>query len=173
MAVALWTLAGFAPGVLGFLLFSQFGPVVAVAFWVLASRMSREPQVNGILGWLLPLLLIPVMHRYHPALTFLVAQTLPRAASAGLAWIARPAANAKLPNVTSAGAILAIIIGVIPALLTGVNGLILIVAAALVVRIVQAFSYRQYEGITASSLGWTRQLVEFAVLAISPPESFL
>lgn len=173
MVVALWTLAGFAPGVLGFLLFRQLGPIIAVAFWVLASRMVREPQVKGIIGWLLPLLLIPVMHRYHPALTFLVAQTLPRAAAAALAWIARPAANAKLPNVTSVGAVLAILVGLVPALLTGVNGLFLIVAALLIIRIVQAFSYRQYEGITASSMGWTRQLLEIAVLAISPPESFL
>ncbi len=173
MVVAVWTLAGVAPGVLGFLIFRQWGPIVAVAFWVLASRITREPKAKGIAGWLLPLLLIPTMHLYHPAWTFLVAQTLPRAASAGLAWIARPAANAELPRVTSAGAIVAILIGLVPALLAGRHSVLLIVAALLVVRIVLAFSYRYQEGITNSSLGWTRQLLEIAVLIISPPESFL
>jgi hypothetical protein len=157
---------------LGFLIFRQLGPFPAIAFWVLASRLSREPQVKGIAGWLSPLLLVPVIHLYHPAWTFLVAQTLPRAASAALAWISRPAANAELPNVTSAGAICAMVIGFVPAIFAG-QGLLMIVAAMLVVRVVQAFSYRNNEGITRSSLGWTRQIVEIAVFVISPPESFL
>jgi hypothetical protein len=173
VVVALWTLAGFAPGAMGFLIFRQWGPLATAAFWVLASRITREPQAKGIAGWLLPLALVPAMHLYHPAWTFLVAQTLPRAAAAGLAWIARPAAKAELPNVTSAGAILALVIGLVPAVLAGSHSLLLIVAVALIIRIVQAFSYRQYEGITSSSMGWTRQLAEIAVLAISPPESFL
>jgi hypothetical protein len=158
---------------MGFLVFRQFGPIAAVAFWVLASRMTREPRAKGIAGWLLPVLLVPVMHRYHPAWAFLVAQTLPRGAAAGLVWIGRPAAKPHLPNVTTAGAILSMLMGLVPALFAGGHWPFLIVAALLVVRIVLAFSYRYSDGITASSMGWTRQLLEISVLVISPPESFL
>jgi hypothetical protein len=148
-----------------------------IVFWMLASRMTREPQIKGIAGWLLPLLLVPVLNRYPPNLfapmAFLIAQTLPRAATAVLAWIGRPAAKPELPNVTTAGAICAIILGVVPVVFAGPFGAVLLLLAGIVTRIVLSFSYRFNKGITASSLGWTRQLLELSVLIIWPPESIL
>lgn len=173
MVVALWTAAGLAPGVLGYLVFQQWGPIALAAFWVIASRAAREPQVKGVAAWLLPLLLVPVLTRYPPNLilpvSFVAAQTVPRAAMAVLAWIGRPAAKAKLPNVSSLGAILSIAIALTVLVLVGSFGALVAVAAGLAVRIVLSFSYRYREGITASSLGWTRQLLEIAVLTIWPP----
>jgi hypothetical protein len=173
MVVALWTLAGLAPGVLGYLVYQQWGPLWTIVFWVVVSRASREPKVDGIAGWLLPVLLIPMLHRNMSPMGFVMAQTLPRAAMAVLAWIGRPAAHANLPHVSTPGTILSIIIALVPVVAFGLYGAIAAVATAIVVRMVLDFSYRYNHGISRSSMGWTRQLLEIVVLAIARPGSTL
>lgn len=167
MVVALWTLAGVAPGILGYVVYQQWGPIWTVVFWVVVSHASREPKAAGIAGWLLPLLLIPVLDRSLSPFGFVVAQTLPRAAMAVLGWIGRPAADAKLPHVSTPGAIVAIVIALVPAAALGLYGAIAMAAAAVAIRIVLDFSYRYQQGISRSSMGWTRQLLEIVVLAIA------
>jgi hypothetical protein len=66
------------------------------------------------------------------------------------------------------------LIAAVPMVAFGLYGGIAAVAAAVVVRIVLDFSYRYKQGISRSSMGWTRQLLEIVVLAIArPPEASL
>lgn len=167
MVVALWTLAGLAPGILGYVVYQQWGPIATVVFWVAVSRASREPKAGGIAGWLLPVLLIPVFRRDLSPMGFVMAQTLPRAAMAVLGWIGRPAADAKLPEASTPGAMLSILVALVPVVIVGLYGVMAAAAAAIVVRIVLDFSYRYKQGISRSGMGWTRQLLEIVVLAIA------
>ncbi len=106
--------------------------------------------------------------------SWIVAFILSRAAGTALLWIARPAANAILPPVTSTLALVELIIGFIAALWTGWHAPLLLVMAAVTVRIVMAISYRVWGGIRIMSLLTVRIVVAVAGIVIARlPESFL
>jgi hypothetical protein len=103
-----------------------------------------------------------------------VAFILSRASGTALLWIARPAANAILPPVTTTLAIVELVIGFVAALWTGWHAPLLLVLAAATVRIVMAVSYRVWGGIRIVSLLTVRIVVAVAGIVIARlPESSL
>jgi hypothetical protein len=96
-------------------------------------------------------------------LVVVASQVLSRVASAGLLWMARPAANAELPRISSLGAAGAIATGLLIAWLAG---WVLAVVAILVARAVLILAYRSSGGIGRESLGWARQVTEILILII-------
>jgi hypothetical protein len=96
-----------------------------------------------------------------------------RAAGTALLWIARPAANANLPAMTSRQAVLELAVGIAAALWIENNALLLIAVTALIVRAVLGFSYSSWGGIHRASLLWVRLLSAVTAVAIAVlPESY-
>jgi hypothetical protein len=105
---------------------------------------------------------------------WIVAFVVSRVAGTTLLWIARPAANADLPPVSSRQATLELAIGIAAAIWTGWNAPPVLVAAAVIVRLVMAFSYRKWGGIHRASYHTARIAVLLTTLFIaSLPESSL
>jgi len=92
---------------------------------------------------------------------------LARVAGTALLWVARPAAGAKLPSLTSLRAILELAVGVIAALWTGWHAPVLLAALVVVVRASLEVSYRLWGGIQQSSLLWVRLLMAASALFIA------
>lgn len=97
---------------------------------------------------------------------------LARAAGVVLLWIARPAAEANLPPLSSARAIVEAAIGLAAALWLGRQAPIALALTLAVVRVVLGYSYRTWGGIRVSSLWWARGLVAAAVLIACRPGGF-
>ena len=96
-----------------------------------------------------------------------VALLLARASGVALLWIARPAAEAKLPPLSSRRAAIEIAVGLMAAAWTGWHAPLLVAATLVGVRLVLGFSYRAWGGIHAQSLIWVRVAVAAAVLLIA------
>ncbi|MFM2125437.1 MAG: hypothetical protein RL328_1888 [Acidobacteriota bacterium] len=84
-----------------------------------------------------------------------------------LLWIARPAAEARLPKLTSAQALVEIAIASTAAGLTGFHSLILLAALIVIVRGGMRYSYQAWGGIRRESLVWTRWALAVATLVIA------
>ncbi|MEI9811800.1 MAG: hypothetical protein WDO18_03610 [Acidobacteriota bacterium] len=160
-------LFGVVLGLLGAAIYAHTNAIVLVLFWAAASWLSREPRVPGFLGWLLAALVYPAMGTHLTVGIFLASQAVPRAAMAGLGWIARPAADSSIPNVTTPGAILSMAAGIAAAALSGRYALLMFVASLVTVRIVVGLAYKRSGGISSTHLGWTRQILEIAIFLIA------
>jgi hypothetical protein len=84
-----------------------------------------------------------------------------------LLWIARPAADAVLPELTSRRALIVLAVGVLSAAFTGWHALLLLAATLLAVRIGMGLSYQRWGGIRAASLAWVRESLAVAILLIA------
>jgi hypothetical protein len=97
----------------------------------------------------------------------IAALLLARASGVLLLWIARPAAQADLPPLSSRRAVIEIAVGLIAAAWTGGIAPLLLAATLAAVRVVLGLSYRAWGGIRAASLTWVRVAVAAAVLFIA------
>jgi hypothetical protein len=105
---------------------------------------------------------------------WIVAVVVSRVAGTALLWIARPAAEAGLPMVTSRMAMVELAVGLAVALWTGWHAPLILVSVALIIRVVQAFSYGKWGGIRRASYHSVRVLSLLVALFIaSLPESSL
>ena len=105
---------------------------------------------------------------------WIVAFVLSRVAGTTLLWIARPAANAELPQISSRQAAVELILGLAAALWTGWHAPLVLVTAAVIVRAAMVISYRKWGGIHRSGYHGVRILVLLTALFIaSLPESSL
>ena len=95
-----------------------------------------------------------------------VAFLLARSAGVALLWIARPAAHANLPPLSSRRAAVEIAVGLLAAAFMGWNIFLLLAVTLAAIRIVLALSYRAWGGIRAASILWVRIVVAVAVLLI-------
>jgi hypothetical protein len=103
----------------------------------------------------------------HRAQFVVASLALPWAASTALLWIARPAADAVLPELTSRRALIVLAVGVLSAAFTGWHALLLLAATLLAVRIGMGLSYQRWGGIRAASLAWVRESLAVAILLIA------
>ena len=91
-----------------------------------------------------------------------------------LLWIARPAANAELPQIGSRQAVVELVIGLAVAMWTARHAPLLVAALALIVRLAIGVSYSKWGGIQRISYHATRIIALLAALFIaSLPESSL
>jgi hypothetical protein len=105
---------------------------------------------------------------------WIVAFVLSRVAGTMLLWIARPAANADLPSINSRQAAIELVVGIAAALWTGWRAPVVLVVAAVLVRVAMVVSYSKWGGIHRASYHAVRVLVLLSTLFIaSLPESFL
>ncbi len=99
----------------------------------------------------------------------IVAQSVPRAAMVALAWTSRPSGTglgyAFTSSLTTTGSLIAIAQGLIAAMLLGWRpGLLIVLAAYLIVRAARSYFYKRIGGINGDCLGATEQLLEISIL---------
>jgi adenosylcobinamide-GDP ribazoletransferase len=98
----------------------------------------------------------------------IVAQTLPRAAMVALAWLSRPSGDglgyAFSSTLTTTGSLIAIAQGLIAMLLGWRPGLLILLAAYLIIRGARTYFYKRIGGINGDCLGATEQLLEIFIL---------
>jgi adenosylcobinamide-GDP ribazoletransferase len=101
----------------------------------------------------------------------IIAQTVPRSAMVALAWLSRPSGDglgyAFSSSLTTAGSLIAIAQGVIAAMLLGWRpGLLILLAAYLIIRGARTYFYRRIGGVNGDCLGATEQLLEIFILIL-------
>jgi len=101
----------------------------------------------------------------------IIAQTVPRAAMVALAWLSRPSGEglgyAFSSSLTTTGAVIAIMQGVIASMILGWRPGVLIVAGAyLIVRGTRTYFYKRIGGVNGDCLGATEQLMEIFILIL-------
>lgn len=102
---------------------------------------------------------------------FIASQTVPRAAMVALAWVSRPAGTglgfAFSSTLTTAGALVAIIQGIAAAFLCGLRGgIVILLAAYLLIRLARWYFYRRIGGVNGDCLGATEQILEIFILVL-------
>lgn len=153
--------------------------LLTVVFWSTISRVLREDRSRiGTLGALAIVLGAIVRwqaleHVATPRLLeiCMAAQTVPRAAMIGLAWVSRPVGTglglALSSTLSTPAAVIALAQGVIAAMLCGVRpGFAILAGVYLIVRMARWYCYRRMGGVNGDSLGATQQLVEIFVLVL-------
>jgi hypothetical protein len=98
---------------------------------------------------------------------YVAALILARTAGVVLLWIARPAAEAHLPPLSTVRAGLEIAVGLAVAAWTGWHAPLLLAVTLASIRVVLGFSYRAWGGIRTASLVWVRAVVALAVFVIA------
>jgi hypothetical protein len=195
MKAAWWPLYGATVGGAGIALYIsaiQFLPaglaaVSVVLFWASVSRVVREDvlfgaprgrvsmlQVGAGLGmaamWIAAFLHEGVTRTGVLRMTAasVAAQALPRSGAVALAWVSRPAAGGLelCARLRSGAAAVAVIIGLLAALMYGVRiGAALVIGAYLILRAARGWSYHRHEGINGGDVAYARMFVEaFTVL---------
>jgi adenosylcobinamide-GDP ribazoletransferase len=101
----------------------------------------------------------------------IAAQSVPRAAIIGLAWVSRPAGTglgyALSSTLSTPAAIAALVQGVLAAFLCGARaGAVIIMGAFLIARLARQYFYKRLGGVNGNCLGATEQLLEIFILAM-------
>lgn len=101
----------------------------------------------------------------------IVAQAVPRAAMVAMAWLSRPSGDglgyAFSSSLTTTGALLAIAQGLIASMLLGWRpGLLILLAAYIIVRGARTYFYKRIGGVNGDCLGATEQLLEIFILIL-------
>jgi hypothetical protein len=140
--------------------------VIAAGPWIL-----REPRRL----WLSAASFAAVWMLLRPDAGAIVAsQMLPRAAAAALLWISRPAAQEIVDRISSAGVVVAMLLGIAAAAFTGAGAFLMLACAILAIRAAQALSYQCWGGVNTFSAALTRHVLEITVLAAARlPIAFL
>lgn len=102
-----------------------------------------------------------------PAASIVAAMATAWVGGTVLLWIARPAADAKLPDLTSWRALIELAVGAIAAAAMGTRGLLLLATVFVVVRGAKRYSYEAWGGIRPASVLWTRVLLACVSLLIA------
>jgi hypothetical protein len=190
MKAALWPLYGAALGGAGIALYVsaiQFLPVgvaavVVAMFWASVSRVVREDVLFGAprggraplriaAGVLLAAVWVAAFVHEGVSRTgvlrmmaaAIAAQTLSRAGVVAMAWVSRPAAGGLelCARLRSVAAVMAVLIGLLAALIYGVRiGTAMVVGAYLILRTARGWFYRQHQGIDGDDVAAARMFVE-------------
>ena len=101
----------------------------------------------------------------------IVAQSVPRAAMVALAWLSRPSGDGLgymfSSSLTTTGALIAIAQGLIASMLLGWRpGLLIVLAAYIIVRAARTYFYKRIGGVNGDCLGATEQLLEIFILIL-------
>lgn len=168
VVIALLPLWGALIGALGAALVPYALAIPAVLLWVAAGRMERY-----IIGFPRPWILTAIMAAFWFAafqridssrvwLTAIAAHTVSRAGAIALAWASRPSVDFKLADrIHSLTAIIAITQGGIVAFAAGPrSGALLIAAAYLLLRLLQAWCYHRRGGIDATGFTVSQAALE-------------
>jgi len=101
----------------------------------------------------------------------IAAQAVPRAALVAMAWVSRPVGDglghAFSSTLTTAGALTAILQGVVAAFACGLRaGVVIALASYLVIRVARWYFYTRIGGVNGDCLGTVEQLLEIFVLVL-------
>ncbi len=101
----------------------------------------------------------------------IVAQAVPRAAMVALAWLSRPSGDglgyAFSSSLSTTGALFAVAQGLIASMLLGWRpGLLIVLAAYIIIRAARTYFYKRIGGVNGDCLGATEQLLEIFILVL-------
>ena len=101
----------------------------------------------------------------------IIAQSVPRAAMVALAWLSRPSGEglgyAFSSSLTTTGALIAIVQGLIVSMLLGWRpGLLIVLASYILIRGARTYFYKRIGGVNGDCLGATEQLLEIFILVL-------
>ena len=152
-------------------------PIAIAAIWTVAMLVPQErPNLrtlvlisisSGIIRWLT----LNDFAGQDRLAAFLAMQTIPRAAMIALAWVSRPGDDGPGYEFSAAlitpVAIVSIALGLATAALCGIRtGIVLVLAAYLIVRAVRWFAYRYRGGADADAFAAAQLLIEITILLL-------
>ncbi len=152
-------------------------PIAIAVLWTAAALL---PQDRGNPTALITTLLASGVIRWYAVdnfagqdriAAFLAMQTIPRATTIALAWVSRPvedgAAYEFMAALSTPAALVAIIIGLAAAALCGVRtGIVLVLGAYLIARVVQWLVYRSRGAVNAAALASAQLLTEITTMLL-------